>query len=107
MCSHPGAMQYCRGARTMPRPHLNFDHLAADSQQLLAFAKNQRLGEARLTQAGIEMKFEDDDERVELLIRPKVYSEGRVIVDPINDLGMVVKSRHFRRDPEKDSWLLS
>jgi hypothetical protein len=48
---------------------------------------------AHLTRQGMELVFESSSTRTEISILPRVYSEGKVIVDAINDLTMVIEVR--------------
>jgi hypothetical protein len=56
---------------------------------------------AHLTREGMEFVFENETTRTEVRIRPRVYTEGKVIVDAINDLTMVVEVNQFRIKDEQ------
>ena len=69
----------------------DFKDLPSHTDVLLDAAKGLTLKQAQVTGRGIEFVFETADRRVELRILPKVYTAEKVIVDPINDLTLVVQ----------------
>lgn len=69
----------------------DYGQLAIKFGQLLGLAQGMTLKLAHLTRQGMEFVFEDGETRVEVRFLPKVYTEGKVIVDAINDLTMVVQ----------------
>ena len=48
---------------------------------------------AALTKEGFSFTFEDTDQRVEILLLPKLYPEGRLVIDAVNDLTIQVEVR--------------
>jgi len=72
---------------------LEYQQIAPKVNELLGFAAGLNLVQAKLTKRGFEMVYEGADQRVEIHLIPQVYPEGRVIMDAINDLTIVVEVR--------------
>jgi L-arabinose isomerase len=74
---------------------VEYDKLALQFGQLLGLAQGTTLKLAHLTKQGMEFVFETETTRTQLRILPKVYTEGKVIIDAINDLTLVVEVSQF------------
>ncbi len=61
--------------------------------ELFGLAQGMELKLAHLTKQGMELVFENGTTRTEVRLLPHVYTEGKVIVDAINDLTMEVEVR--------------
>src|SRR3954466_244936 len=71
----------------------DYSQCALEFGQLIGLAQGMTLKLAHLTKQGVEFVFESTTTRTELRLVPKVYTEGKVIVDAINDLTMMVEVR--------------
>jgi len=60
--------------------------LAPKANALLSHLQGMVLKSAEMVPDGMQFIYEDEAERVTLCIRPKVYTLGKNIVDPINDM---------------------
>lgn len=69
----------------------DYSQLALEFGQLLGLAHDMHLKLAHMTRQGMELVLENATTRAQVRFLPKVYSEGKVIVDAINDLAMVVE----------------
>lgn len=69
--------------------------LAVQFGQLVGVAQGASLKVAHLTGKGMEFVFENGTTQTQLRILPKVYTEGKVIIDAINDLTLVVELVQF------------
>jgi hypothetical protein len=69
----------------------DYGELALQVGQLLGLAQGMNLKLGHLTKQGMELVFEGGNKRTQLRILPRVYSEGKVIIDAINDLTLVVE----------------
>lgn len=61
--------------------------------ELFGLAQGMTLKLSHLTKQGIELVFESATTRTEVKILPQVYTEGKVIIDAINDLTMIVETK--------------
>lgn len=73
----------------------DYSTLALQFGQLVGLAQGMNLKLAHLTKQGIELVFESATTRTEVRLLPKVYAEGKVIIDAINDLTMMVEVKQF------------
>jgi len=73
----------------------DYSQLALQFGQLVGLAQGMSLKVAHLTKQGFELVFESPTTRTELRLVPKVYAEGKVIVDAINDLTMLVEVKQI------------
>lgn len=69
----------------------DYSKVALQFGQLMGLAQGMNLKIAHLTKQGIEFVFESATTRTELRLVPQVYAQGKVIVDAINDLTMVIE----------------
>lgn len=74
--------------------------LAVRCGEILNLAQGMTLKVARLTRQGLEFVFESATARTEVHVLPKVYTEGKVIVDPINDLTIVLEVKQYALDQD-------
>lgn len=72
-----------------------YSQLALQFGQLLGLAQGATLKVAHMTRQGMELVFENAGTQTQVYILPRVYAEGKVIVDAINDLTMVVEVKQF------------
>jgi L-arabinose isomerase len=73
----------------------DYSQLALRFGELFGLAQGMNLKLAHLTKQGIEFVLEGATTRAEVRFMPKVYTEGKVIVDAINDLTMVVQVAQY------------
>lgn len=73
----------------------DYTALALQFGQLVGLAQGAKLQLAHLTREGMEFVFADGETQTQLRILPKVYTEGKVIIDAINDLTLVVEINQF------------
>ncbi len=78
------------------RKRRDFETSSRQVAALLAVAKGLGLTQGRLTENGIEMIFEQNDRRTEVRILPQVHAADRNILDPINDMTLVLEVKDFR-----------
>jgi hypothetical protein len=72
---------------------MELQQMAPKVNSMLALAAGMNLVQARITARGFEMVYENADQRVEILLLPQIYPEGRVIMDAVNDLTIIVEVR--------------
>ncbi|MBI4672035.1 MAG: hypothetical protein HY741_10275 [Chloroflexi bacterium] len=75
----------------------DYSKLAVQFGQLVGLAQGMNLKVAHLTKQGMEFVFENATTQTQLRILPHVYSEGKVIIDAINDMTLVVQVKQFAR----------
>ncbi len=80
----------------------DYSTLALQFGQLLGLAQGMNLKLAHLTKQGIEFVFESATTRTEVRLLPQVYAEGKVIIDAINDLTMVVEVKQYELEGGKE-----
>lgn len=73
----------------------DYSQLALRFGELIGLAHGMTLKLGHMTRQGLELVLENETTRTELRIVPKVYTEGKVIVDAINDLTLIVEVRQF------------
>lgn len=74
-----------------------YNQLALRFGELFSLAQGATLKVAHMTRQGMELVLESPETRTEIRLLPKVYAEGKVIVDAINDLTMVVQVTQYDR----------
>jgi hypothetical protein len=72
---------------------LDYQQIAPKVNALLALAAGMNLVQARLTPRGFEMIYENTEQRVEIHLYPRIYPDGRLITDAVNDLTLLVEVR--------------
>lgn len=73
----------------------DYSQLALRFGELFGLAQGMNLKLAHLTKQGMELVLENATTRAEVKILPKVYTEGKVIIDAINDLTMLVQVKQY------------
>jgi len=73
----------------------DYSQIALRFGQLFGLAQGMNLKLAHLTKQGMEFVFESATTRTQVRLLPQVYSEGKVIIDAINDLTMVLDVQQF------------
>ena len=66
----------------------DYSQLAVQFGQLFGLAQGDTLKVAHMTRQGMELVFEGNETQTVVRISPQVYTEGKVIIDAINDLTM-------------------
>ncbi len=72
-----------------------YSQIALKFGELFGLAQGMTLKVAHLTRQGMEFVYESATTRAEVRILPQVYAEGKVIVDAINDLTMVIEIKQY------------
>jgi len=75
----------------------DYSTLAVQFGQLVGLAHGMNLKVAHMTKQGMEFVFESATTQTQLRILPKVYTEGKVIIDAINDMTLIVEVKQFER----------
>ncbi len=73
----------------------DYSQIALRFGQLFGLAQGMHLKLAHLTKQGMEFVLESATTRTQVRLLPQVYSEGKVIIDAINDLTMVLDVQQF------------
>ncbi len=73
----------------------DYTQLALQFGQLVGLAQGAKLQVAHLTKQGMEFVFQTETTQTRLRLIPKVYTEGKVIIDAINDLTLVVEIQQY------------
>lgn len=76
----------------------DYAKLAVQFGSLFGLAQGMTLKVAHLTRQGMEFVFESANTRTQVRIAPHVYTEGKVIVDAINDLTLIVEVQQLELD---------
>lgn len=74
---------------------VDYGKAALQFGQLCGLAQGMTLKVAHLTKQGMEFVFENETTRAEVRVVPHVYTEGKVIIDAINDLTLTVEVKQF------------
>ena len=74
---------------------VDYSQVALEFGQLFGLAQGMTLKVAHLTKQGMEFVFESATTRAEVRIVPHVYTEGKVIIDAINDLTLSVEVKQI------------
>lgn len=69
---------------------LDFNQVALQVNPLLESARGMTLVHAQLLKEGFRFVFEDAQHRKVILLAPRVYADGIVIVDALNNLVIAV-----------------
>lgn len=72
-----------------------YNQLALQFGQLVGLAQGAKLQVAHLTKQGMEFIFQSETTQTRLRLLPKVYAEGKVIIDAINDLTLAVEIQQY------------
>lgn len=73
----------------------DYNQLAVQFGQLIGLAQGSMLRVAHMTKQGMEFVFENETTQTRLRILPQVYTEGKVIIDAINDLTLRVEISQY------------
>lgn len=73
----------------------DYSQLALQFGQIFGLAQGMNLKLAHLTKQGMEFVLESATTRAEVKFLPRVYTEGKVIIDAVNDLTMLVEIKQF------------
>ncbi len=74
-------------------PYTSFNQVAPKVRDLLKSSQGMVLKSAEVIQNGFLFIYEDDKERAVVQIMPTVYTQGKNIVDPINDMTLLLQVR--------------
>lgn len=84
----------------------DFPQVAARVNPILEATHGMTLKHAQLLKEGIRFVYEDAQRRKVIILQPKVYTDGQVIVDPINDVVLVMSAstydlKAYQQDPTR------
>ena len=74
-------------------PYTSFKQVAPKVRDLFQSFQGMELTRADILDNGFIFIYENDQERVIVQMLPTVYTQGKNIVDPINDLTLLVEVR--------------
>lgn len=83
-------------------PYTPFSSMAPKVNRIFSGLQGMTLRSAELIQNGFLFVYENSTERRELRLLPTVYTQGKNIVDPINDLTVLVQVMRKPLDAEAD-----
>jgi hypothetical protein len=72
-------------------PYIPFTSIAPKVNRQFARLQGLTLSSAEIIQNGFLFVFQNETERLELRLLPTVYTQGKNIVDPINDMTVLVQ----------------
>ncbi len=76
-------------------PYLSLSALAPKINRLLQRLQGMTLISAEIVENGFAFIYENDQERLLLRLLPTVYTQGKNIVDPINDMTLLLEVYRF------------
>lgn len=76
-------------------PYLSLNALAPKINRLLARLQGMTLVSAEIVENGFAFIYQNDQERLLLRLLPTVYTQGKNIVDPINDMTLLLELHRF------------
>lgn len=81
-------------------PAMDFKQAATRASALLGAAQDMTLKQTEFTPKGMIWRFENAAERVELRLEPRMYPDGRVVIDAVNDLTILLTMQRFKLSGE-------
>ena len=83
--------------------YTSYNSISPKVNQLLEKVQGMTLMSAEIVENGFAFIYEDSEARILLRILPSVYTQGKNIVDAINDMTLLLEVRSFSLDgPEDD-----
>jgi hypothetical protein len=80
---------------------MNVTQKSSKTNAMLNLAVGMTLTKAEMNSTGFEMIFEDTAQRVEIRFLPKMYPDGRVVIDAVNDLTIKLEVKRTQlSDPD-------
>jgi hypothetical protein len=87
-------------------PYTSFASTSPKVNRLLENVQGMTLKSAQMIENGFAFIYENDQQRILLRLLPTVYTQGKNIVDPINDMTLLLELRRFPLEGESDGELL-
>lgn len=87
-------------------PYLSLSALAPKINRLLQRLQGMTLISAEIVENGFAFIYENDQERLLLRLLPTVYTQGKNIVDPINDMTLLLEVYRFTLQGDSPGELL-
>lgn len=87
-------------------PYTPFNAISPKVNPLFERLQGMTLLSAQIVENGFAFIYEDSQQRLLLRILPSVYTQGKNIVDPINDMTLLVELRSLPGEGETASELL-
>ena len=81
-------------------PYTSFASTSPKVNHLLENIQGMTLKSAQMVENGFAFIYENDQERILLRLLPTVYTQGKNIVDPINDMTLLLEVRRFPLEGE-------
>jgi hypothetical protein len=72
-------------------PYIPFTSISPKVNRQFARLQGMTVSRAEIIQNGFLFVYENQSERLELRLLPTVYTQGKNIVDPINDMTILVQ----------------
>jgi hypothetical protein len=79
-------------------PYTSYKAISPKVNQLLERVQGMTLRSAQIVENGFSFIYEDDQQRILLRLLPTVYTQGKNIVDAINDMTLLLEARGFSLD---------
>lgn len=87
-------------------PYTPFNAISPKVTPLLERLQGMTLRSAQIVENGFAFIYEDSQQRLLLRILPSVYTQGKNIVDPINDMTLLVELRSLPIEGESAGELI-
>ena len=87
-------------------PYTSFTSMSPKVNRLLETVQGMTLKSAQIVENGFAFIYENEQQRILLRLLPTVYTQGKNIVDPINDMTLLLEMRRFPLDGEGEGELL-
>lgn len=83
-------------------PYTSYKSISPKVNQLFEKVEGMTLASAEIVENGFAFIYENDEDRILLRILPTVYTQGKNIVDAINDMTLLLEVRRFSTDASED-----
>ncbi len=87
-------------------PYTSFTSLSPRVNRLLERLQGMTLVSAQIVENGFAFIYENTQERILLRLLPTVYTQGKNIVDPINDMTLLLELHRFPLEGDTPAELL-
>jgi hypothetical protein len=78
--------------------YTSYKSISPKVQPLFDQVQGMTLVSAQIVENGFAFIYENSESRMQLRLLPSVYTQGKNIVDPINDMTMLLELRRFSLD---------
>jgi hypothetical protein len=87
-------------------PYTPYNIIKPKVNQLLEGLQGMTLKSAQIVENGFTFIYEGDEQRLVIHLLPTVYTQGKNIVDPINDMTLLMEVHRLPRQGEEAGELL-